>query len=332
MSADEAWVVVTLDRIEFQGNLVMWPRFKGNPIGFMSVAGSGGIYQKLVWPAAGWYTIADEGTELAQETEAIPIFALPEDELGSRLGTAIEFFGNTEYDWNRSFTPAALRELERKLREKLSRLVLGEKREVEPLEYTAPYADFSHYFHILSSHPALPSSTAWSSGGRTYTAEVLGHAAQVRFRYSIRRVTLPEGLRARLRLEGIKTVENGDTFKGEIFIQARTMWGFAPSGAPLQRLVRVPSSGHYSMGDGDEKVLSVVLFEGEVRPFLYAEVMVWDEDEPEANDQHDLLGGFFGLWLPWRLSNLPGGEKRLIVPKSTPDGEVYIYLRLELLD
>ncbi len=340
LMAEEAWVVVTLERIEFQGNLVEWPRFKGNPIGFVSVVASGNTYQKLAWPAAGWYTIADEGAELVQETEGIPLFALPAAEMGPRLGIAIQFLGNYKYDWSHSFAAEALEELEEELRGRIALPIppgLPGRKQEEPSSgpyevREAPFIDFTPHIRVFSPE-------AWASGTKTYTAQVSetyyleGETpAKVTFRYSIRRVTLPAGLRARVRLEGIKTVENGDILKGEVFIQARTMLGFGPSGAPLQRLARVPASGHYSMGDGDEKVLSVVLFEGEVRPFLYVEVMVWDEDNPDVNDQHDLLGGFFGLWLPWRLSNLPGGEKRLIVPKSTPDGEVLIYLRLQLLD
>ena len=337
--ADEAWVVVTLDRIEFQGNLVEWPRFKGNPIGFVSVVGTGSVYQKLVWPWVGWYTIADEGTELTQDTEGIPLFAFPAAEMGPLLGIAIQFLGNDQYDWDHSFAPEALAHLEEALR---GRLILplppglpgGPERETEegPAEVReAPYLEFTPYLRVFSPE-------AWASGTTTYTAEVSemyflqGETpAKVTFQYSIRRVSLPEGLRVRVRLEGIKTVENGDSFNGEIFIQARTVSGFAANGAPLQRTARIPASGHYSMGDGEEKVLSAVLFEGEVRPFLYVEVMVWDEDNPSLHDQHDLLGGLFGLWLPWRLSNLPGGEKRLVFPKSTPDGEVRIYLRVELL-
>ena len=340
LMADEAWVVVTLDRIEFQGNLVEWPRFKGNPINFVSVVASGNSYQKLAWPGTGWYTIADEGAELIQDTEAIPLFALPLNRMGKRLGIAIQFLGNTDYDWDHRHIPEKLSELEKSLRRELFRNLPAlnipprDEREQEPLEWReAPYVDFAPYIRVFSSD-------VWEKTDiRAFSAEVhqryvVGGAtpAAVRFYYSIRKVSLPAGLRARVRLEGIKTVENGDTLKGEIFIQARTMWGFAPSGAPLQRVLRIPSSGHYSMGDGDEKVLSVTLFEGEVAPFLYVEVMVWDEDNPEVNDQHDLLGGLFGLWLPWRLSNLPGGEKRIVFPKSTPDGEVLIYLRVERLD
>jgi hypothetical protein len=337
--ADEAWVVVTLDRIEFDGNLVEWPRFKGNPIGFISVVGSGNVCQKLVWPWVGWYTIADEGIELAQETEGIPIFALPAAEMGPLLGIAIQFLGNYKYDWDHSFAPEALATLEEALRARLTLPVPpglpgtpeGESGEGRVEVREAPYLDFTPHFQVVSPE-------AWASGTATYTVEVSERyflqgetPAQVVFQYSIRRVSLPEGLRARVSLAGIKTVESGDSFNGEVFIQTRALSGFAANGAPLQRTARIPASGHYSMGDGEEKVLSVVLFEGEVRPFLYVEVMVWDEDSPSLHDQHDLLGGLFGLWLPWRLSNLLGGEKRLVFPKSTPDGEVQIYLRVELL-
>ncbi len=338
--ADEAWVVVTLDRIEFDGNLVEWPRFKGNPIGFISVVGTGSIYQKLVWPGAGWYTIADEGAELLQEAESVPLFALPAAEMGPSLGIAIQFLGNYKYDWGHSFAPEALAHLEETLRERLT-LPLppglpGRKRgegDSGPYEVReAPFIDFTPHIRVFS-----PDS--WASGTHTYTAEVREAVylegetpAKVTFRYSIRRVSLPEGLRVRVRLEGIKTVENGDFMNGEIFVVARVISGFTSTGRPIQRAVRIPSSGHYSMGDGEEKILSTALFEGRVRPFLYVEVMVWDEDNPEANDQHDLLGGLFGFWLPWRLANLPGGEKRIVFPKSTPDGEVLIYLRVERLD
>ncbi len=338
--ADEAWVVVTLDRIEFQGNLVEWPRFKGNPINFVSVVASGNSYQKLAWPGTGWYTIADEGTELVQDAEAIPIFALPLDRMGNRLGIAIQFLGNTDYDWDHRHIPEELSALEKSLRRELSpdlpalNIPPSGGREQEPLEWReAPYVYFAPYIRVFSSD-------VWEKSDiRTFSAEVYEQyvlegtpAAAIKFSYSIRKVFLPEGLRVRVRLEGIKTVENGDSLNGEIFIMARAISGFASTGRPLQRVIRIPSSGHYSMGDGDEKVLSAVLFEGEARPFLYVEVMVWDEDNPEVGDQHDLLGGFFGLWLPFKLSNLPGGEKRLVIPKSTPDGEVLIYLRVERLD
>ena len=339
ISAEEVWIVVTLDRIEFQGNLVEWPRFKGNPINFVSVVASGNSYQKLAWPGTGWYTIADEGAELVQDTEAIPLFALPLDRMGNRLGIAIQFLGNTDYDWDHLHIPEELSTLEKTLRRELSpnlpalNIPPSREREQEPLEWIeAPYVYFAPYIRVFSSD-------VWEKSDiRTFSAEVyqqyvVGGATPpaVRFRYSIRKVFLPEGLRARVRLEGIKTVENGDTLNGEVFLMARAISSFASTGRPLQRVIRIPSSGHYSMGDGEEKVLSAVLFEGVVSPFLYVEVMVWDEDNPGIGDQHDLLGGFFGLWLPFRLFHLPGGEKRLIIPKSTPDGEVLFYLRIELM-
>ncbi len=330
--ADETWVVVTLDKIEFAGNLIEWPRFKGNPINFVSVVATGNTYQKLAWPTIGWYTIADEGTELVQETEAIPLFALPADRMGKRLGIAIQFLGNTEFDWDHRYISELLADLEKILRRRLAASIpvptLPGSRGTgsqEPAEAYRHYTVFDLFIQTFGPD-------AWEGNDvRTYAAEAISEHDVVRFRYSIRRVSLSVGLRARVRLEGIKTVENGDSLNGEIFIQARAISGFGSSGAPIQRTARIPASGHYSMGDGDEKVLSAVLFEGEVEPFLYLEIAVWDEDNPEIRDQHDLLGGFFGLWLPWKLSNLPGGAKRLVVPKSTPDGEVLIYLRLELL-
>ncbi|NOX44391.1 MAG: hypothetical protein GXO72_01450 [Caldiserica bacterium] len=328
--ADEAWVVVTLDRIEFAGNLVEWPRFKGNPINFVAVVATGNTHRKLAWPAAGWYTIADEGAELVQETESIPLFALPASEMGDRLGIAIQFLGNTEFDWDHRYIPEVLADLEGTLRRRLAAPIpalagAGDTGAGGAAEAYRHYAVFVPYIRTFGPD-------AWAGNDvHTYTAQVMSEHDVIRFRYSIRRVFLPEGLRARVRLEGVKTVENVDSLNGEIFVISRTISGFIPTGRPIQHILRIPASGHYSMGDGDEKILSAVLFEGEVRPFLYVEVMVWDEDNPEIKDQHDLLGGFFGLWLPWRLSNLPGGAKRLVVPKSTPDGEVLIHLRLELL-
>ena len=331
--ANETWVVVTLDRVEFSGNLISWPAFKGNPVMFASVVGTGNTYQKLVWPGTGWFTIADEGRELVQETEAIPLFALPTDQMGGRLGIAIQFLGNTDFDWDHRYVPEVLSDLEKYLRRRFAASihvptvpVTGESKPSQGYEpyYVAHYVVFEPLIRVFSSD-------AWSGDIRTFTAEVHAGHDVVQFQYSIRRVYLPENLRARVRLEGIKTVENGDFANGEVFILARAISGFSASGAPAQSTARIPASGHYSMGDGEEKVLSVVLFEGEVKPFLYVEVNVWDEDNPEVEDQHDLLGGFFGLWLPWRLSNLPGGEKELIIPKETPDGEVLFYLRVELL-
>ncbi|KUK26926.1 MAG: hypothetical protein XD60_0815 [Acetothermia bacterium 64_32] len=331
--ANEAWVAVTLDRIEFSGNLISWPAFKGNPIMFASVVGTGNTYQKLVWPWTGWFTIADEGGELVQETEAIPLFVLPADQMGSRLGIAIQFLGNTDFDWDHRYVPEVLSDLEKYLRRRLPASTyvptipgMGESEPSsghEPL-YVAHYDVFEPFIRVLASD-------AWSGDIRTFTDEVQAGHNTVRFQYSIRRVYLSENLQARVGLEGIKTVENGDFANGEVFILARAISGFSTSGAPAQRAGRIPPSSHYSMGDGEEKVLSAVLFEGEVKPFLYLEILAWDEDNPEVGDQHDLLGGFFGLWLPWRLSNLPGGEKELVIPKETPDGEVLFYLRVELL-
>lgn len=167
----------------------------------------------------------------------------------------------------------------------------------------------------------------------TYTAEVGDEGSRIRFQYSLRKVFLPDGLRVRVTLEGIRVVENGDLLKGEIFVWCRTSPGFTSDGTGMLQttFTRLPGSGHYSLSDGDEKVFSTVLFEGAVHPFLYVEIAVWDEDEPAVGDDHDQLGLFCGLWLPWRLSNLPGGEKLLTIPKSTPSGEVLIFLRLRLL-
>ena len=333
-AADQPWIVVTLDKLEFTGNLESWPRYLPNPLMLASVVGSGGTYQKVAWPAHGWLTIPDEGAAMIPDTEAIPLFALPEEEMGGRLGIALVFLGNdTDFDWINRSAGSLLTAMQEVLSQ--GRPMVG------PLGSTTwigePSASdlesavagkygantlvgvFLRYFHSGTYETA------------TYTAEVGDEGHRVRFQYSVRKVFLPDGLRVRVTLEGIRVVENGDMMKGEVFVWCRTSPGFTSGGTLQTTFKRLPGSGHYSLSDGDEKVFATVLFEGAVHPFLYVEIAVWDEDEPSVGDDHDQLGIFCGLWLPWRLSNLPGGEKLLAIPKSTPSGEVVIFLKLRLL-
>jgi len=62
----------------------------------------------------------------------------------------------------------------------------------------------------------------------------------------VRKVLLPDGLRVRVTLEGIRVVENGDMMKGEVFVWCRTSPGFTSGGTLQTMFKRLPGSGHYS--------------------------------------------------------------------------------------
>ncbi len=120
----------------------------------------------------------------------------------------------------------------------------------------------------------------------------------IRVAYHIERITVPDDLRVRARLNRISIGESLDDWydarpSSDVYAFARSWGGHMAGEIPQQRLERFPASGDRDMSGGEAWELDANIWEGPVGPFLFLEMAAWDYDSTNEDDMH---GTIFGLW------------------------------------
>lgn len=145
----------------------------------------------------------------------------------------------------------------------------------------------------------------WGVGQDVGPIEESGTDGRIRLSYSMRRIEVDHPIPVRVRLTRIEVPSDLDddtwpvTNRSDIYIRSR-VWGGAFAGqvpSPTREL-RTPERRHYYLNSGEDKVLDKVLFEGEIGPFPFVDVGVWDYDDISADDMHGVV---WGLWLTPQL-------------------------------
>lgn len=177
--------------------------------------------------------------------------------------------------------------------------------------------------------------------------------------YSVKRVHVPDDLKAQVKLYGIKILDHSDCNwecgefygcgGGEFFAWMRVADGFVHEYLDT-RITRCPDTGTHDICnnrvrcpkyDRDEfgsRPEYITLFNGNIDgPFLFVEIGTWDEDLPDApwNDDHDPLGTLAKTWVldesffTWELDqNVPRTKtiNRMEEYKGVSGGKVKIDL------
>jgi hypothetical protein len=119
-----------------------------------------------------------------------------------------------------------------------------------------------------------------------------------RFTYRMERLTVPTGVRVRVRLNRIHVPDDLDTNfiftdASDVYIFARAWAGEFTGEVPNQVITRLPTSGERSMDSGAVWDVNAVLYEGLAKPFLLTEIAVWDNDRPAKTDVlHGMITDF----------------------------------------
>ena len=180
-------------------------------------------------------------------------------------------------------------------------------------------------------------------------------------RYSIRRVYVPQHLKAKVRVYGIRIDSSADsnwhccsawtTTGGEFFAWMRVADNFAGNDM-AQHITRCPESGTtcvcnkwvkcptYAKEEFGNRPKYIMLNNDNINgPFLYVEIAGWDEDNPSVGDDHDPLGTVAKAWLldednfDWDISSLRPMLKtinRMVSVRGVSGGKMTVDLGVEI--
>jgi hypothetical protein len=326
------YIVVTLDAIKTETTDAK----KSLNLMLAGVAGTNSRLQKITWPTELWQPVTLGEELLSDAREAVPLFALPENQMSDELALSLVVLDNTKADENflKLSAPRVLEEIA-----VLTTTWLAGNASVNTqtsaLKERLP-ALLGQSVSLLGMH-AIKFSKAQSWGVREqpYEAELqMTSVGKMKLVYSIKRVAPScQPVSVQARLKQIIVHQNGDEKEtGDVYLWARVAPGFAASEELASTILRFPTDKTYALKDGATQEINQVLFEGTVGPFFYLELAAWDDDP--APDADDLLGSFSGLWLPSQLESRPVPVEPKVVPvtarRKTLAGEVTFELELML--
>jgi hypothetical protein len=332
-SAFMPYIVVVLESIKIGDDTD--PAGPGEIV-LVTLASSGGSTQNVKWPVSIWHE-ADNGNILLgsdDDRNGIPIFALREDQMSEDLLLSITAIDNDDIPgWLDAALPPALGAA-------TGALVFWQTGEpgasVKAAEKAKEIGDqFTKWLKraetIGTFANKFRSVNDWGVRDAIYQSNPETINGKIEVTYSIRRITIPNDMKARVQLQRIKTHESGDFATGEVFMHTRVASNIAGEALDA-RIQRFPKAGHHSMGDGatwSNFGPNAVLYDGPIGPFLYLEVGVWDEDNPGVGDDHDMLGILAQRWHGSELSSqrtVTISERR----KGKDEGDVTIELILDV--
>jgi hypothetical protein len=334
-SSTTNYIVVTLEAIKTE-QINPTPAPVNFNLMLAGVAGTDSQLQKIAWPTELWRSITLGEELLGDAREALPLFALPENQMSEELALTLVVLDNTKAEENflRLSSPRLLEEMAILTATWLAGNASPDE-QVETLKQRLP-TTLGESTSLRGVHAIKFTKTQnWGVRDKAYDVWLsVGREEGVRLVYSIRRVGAscqPVGVQAKL--QRITVHQNGDDKEtGDVYLWARTALGFAASEELSSTILRFPIDKTYTLKDGASQEINQVLFEGRVSPFFYLELAAWDDDP--APDSDDLLGNFSGLWLPSELEPRPVSVEPKVVSvtarRKTPAGEITFELELSL--
>jgi hypothetical protein len=331
-AASGGYIVVMLDAIKTE---TTGPKTNLNLM-LAGVAGTDSQLQKLTWPTELWQPVTLGEELLGDAQEALPLFALPENQMSEELALTLVALDNTKADenWLKLSTPRLLEEMAILTATWLVGTATPDA-QAEALRQRLP-ATLGERVAMLDVYTVkFTKAQSWGVRDQAYEAEFsVVPSGKLKLVYSIKRVgTTCQPVSVRAKLKRITVHQNGDdTETGDVYLWARGSSGFAASEELASTILRVPSESTYALKDGATQEINRVLFDGTVGPFFYLELEAWDDDP--APDSDDLLGSFSGLWLASELEPRPVSVEPKVVPvavrRKTTAGEVTFELELTL--
>ncbi len=292
-----------------------------------AVSASGNRVQKTIWPAAIWADGAASNPFLTDEHSAIPLFALPEDQLGEELGFALIVFDNRiEPDqfpqgWLNNTLPAVVEAAA----DPIALWVTGQPTSPEEeasriSEVIVPLLGKNAQLGVIAAK--FNSADDWGVREEPYEAS----AADLHIKYRIWRVSTPKNASVEVILNSIQVEKTGrsEDEPVQLFIWTRSATAFAGEGFN-GLLRRLPFVDQYELQEGQSQALDEVLYSGELGPFLYLELGVWDQhpDGPRS------LGMLTDLWTVEGLAGDPPGSFEVTL-QGADGAEVTLSLSIEV--
>jgi len=308
----DSYIVVTLDRIVVHDD--QDPAAEGE-LQVITLAATSDKAQTMYWPVELWQPVNSGGAVLGSgesyDWERVPIFSLKQSEMGEKLAISFRAIDNDDLpNWLEALldilsAPASLVGTVVEL--------LADLLPLPPLQAAAYLeSQLEEAFNdLVADNEVIGAVTQiydraedWGVRDEPYVLRRGGMTVS----YSIHRVSVPKGSSLGIKINKIVVRETGDYFDGEVWFRIRCATGFGEERID-QVVYRFPRSGTFGWGGGNTLEgppgptveispgvfqatnLPIIEFEGN-GPFTFLEISVWDEDEPELGDDHDLLGHF----------------------------------------
>jgi len=147
-------------------------------------------------------------------------------------------------------------------------------------------------------------SDNWGVSGTQYSVR----GGDLTVKYSIQKVSVPRNSRLGVKVYNVTFSDTGDYYDGEVFMYVRGAANYGEkdlSGVAY----RFPEHGTWDLGDnafihsgactpdGSGGCPENPLFSYEENgPFIFIELGGWDEDNPDAGDDHDAIGSLSYLF------------------------------------
>ena len=260
-------------------------------------AGSGDTVQKLNWPYRIWYTVSGGGTI----AKRIPVFALKESEMGDNLAVSVTAIDNDQMPgWLETILDVLLAPvyLITTITETVGESVADLELQLGG-DVAAGLADAVHGNEQIGAvNKVYLKSEDWGVSGTQYSVR----GGDLTVKYSIHRVSIPKNSRLGVKVYNVSISDTGDYYDGEVFMYVRGATNFGDkdlSGVAY----RFPEGGTWDLGDnafihsgactpdGSGGCPENPLFSYEENgPFIFIELDAWDEDNPDAGDDHDSIG------------------------------------------
>ena len=175
----------------------------------------------------------------------------------------------------------------------------------------------------------LAFTNEWQWNDARYSHDT-GYGQSLHSEFRARRVMLrPRASTIRVRLDKIVIHADGDYGEAEIYGKWRVYDGRQTM---LQEASvaegRIPEHGYLEVDDPYTWRIDKVIFESSamnIGPVLFIEVAVWDQDDPEASNDHDILGDC--CWTEWIHD--PDWTSKSLEGHSNREGSITVFVTVE---
>ncbi|MFH1126019.1 MAG: hypothetical protein V1703_02745 [Candidatus Altiarchaeota archaeon] len=271
-----------------------------------------GIEQRVKWPTYLWKEESDGETLLGGERDAVPLFAIPESDLGDYLMLTFDF-GDVDSDYSPLSVPCVVKEFKGVAPGPLGFPVDIYETHVIPFAtYSTLGEDIADSIYCGKNDKIVETGGIIHGPSDNWGLNETHERAygNIIIRYSMRRVFVSTNKKVDVKLKKITVHRDGDSGsnKGEINVFTRVADRFENDAFGMdykqtvgQNLERLGNT-EYLMSDGETKEFNQVIYStNSLGPFLYIEVDVLDRDGDCKGEDYQCIfeevGTLSQLWL-----------------------------------
>jgi hypothetical protein len=282
---DRVWISDDLDPVA-EGEIRYLTVAATNP------PGASPIMQRTVFPLENWYEAEGNGVNsnfMITHDQAIPLFAIPEQELGDQLLISITVLDDDEVSANVLAGHAILAKVGMAVASYFGGPVVGAGVDKVSSAVQTALKDGGDVDIIGAYTNVLRKADHFGLNPQTHAVTLEGAEGKMRVRYSILRVSTTEEHQqwiVAVDLDEVKMLKDPEGFlegSAEVYGRVRLATGY--QGQDLrQKSINLPTSGTKSVDKGEVFVANRHLYTRHgLPPFLYVEVGIFEDDSSIVN-------------------------------------------------